>query len=69
MSILKCINDNQKVQSSDVVSIISDVTHDYKLTDKDLEDLCELLTWLKQLKILNVANNHITGIKLQGHWQ
>ena len=70
--ILNCINDNvEELQSSDVVSTISDIkelnlshdqptTLDYKLTSEDLKELSGLLTWFKQLEVLDVRNNDIT---------
>ena len=70
--ILNCISDNkQKIQSSDIVSAISFITElnlshnepttlDYKLTSQDLKELCAVLTWFKQLKVLDVRNNNIT---------
>ena len=70
--ILNCINDNvEELQSSDIVSIISDVTElnlshnepttlDYKLTSDDLKELCKVLTCFKKLKVLDVRNNDIT---------
>ena len=70
--ILGCINDNaEELQSSDIVSFISNVTilnlsgsesttQDYKLTSEDIKKLCKVLTWFKNLKVLDVTNNHIT---------
>ena len=70
--ILNCINDNvEELQSSDIISTLSLVselslshnestTLDYKLTSEDLQDLCAVLTWLKQLEVLDVRNNDIT---------
>ena len=70
--ILNCINDNEeKLQSSDMVSTISHITelnlsHNepttlyYKLTSEDLNELCTVLRWFKQLKVLDVRNNNIT---------
>ena len=70
--ILNCINDNvEELQSSDIVSTISLVsklslshneptTLDYKLTSEDFQELCTVLTWLKQLEVLDVRNNNIT---------
>ena len=70
--ILNCINDNEeKLQSSDIVSTISHITElnlsqnepttqDYKLTSEDLNELCAVLRWFKQLKVLDVRNNYIT---------
>ena len=70
--ILTCINDNQeKVQSSDVVSTISNITkldlsHDpqitphHKVTSEELNRLCAVLKWFKQLTELDVTKNDIT---------
>ena len=74
--ILNCIsklNDKQKIKSSDIVSTISLITelnlshnepttldNHYKLTSQDLKELCAVLTWFKQLKVLDVRNNDIT---------
>ena len=70
--ILNCINDNEeKVQSSDIVSTISLITElnlshnkpttlDYKLTSEDIKKLCAVLRWFKQLEVLDVSNNEIT---------
>ena len=70
--ILNYINENvEELQSSDIVSTISDIkelnlsysestTLDYKLTSKDLKELCAVLTWFKQLEVLDVRNNDIT---------
>ena len=72
--ILNCINDNEeKLQSSDIVSTISHITvlnlsHnesttlDYKLTNEDLNELCAVLRWFKQLKVLDLGNNEITDV-------
>ena len=69
---LNCINDNEeKLQSSDIVSTIKRITElnlshnepttlDYKLTSEDLNELCTVLRWFKQLKVLDVRNNNIT---------
>ena len=70
--ILNCINDNEeKVQSSDIVSTIglitelnlshSEPTTSYKLTDEDIKELCVVLTWFKQLEVLDIRNNGITS--------
>ena len=70
--ILNCINDNvEELRSSDIVSTISRIsklslshnestTLDYKLTSEDLQELCAVLTWFKQLEVLDVRNNNIT---------
>ena len=70
--ILKCINDSmEELQSSDIVSIIRDIkelnlshdestTQDYKLTSENLKELCAVLTWFKQLEVLDIRNNDIT---------
>ena len=68
--ILNCINDNkEKVQSSDIVSTIGFITelnlsHNkptaVKLANEELKDLCALLKWFRQLKVLDVRNNDIT---------
>ena len=68
--VLNCINDNkEEVQSSDIVSAIGFITelnlsHNeptaLKLANEELKDLCALLKWFKQLKVLDVRNNDIT---------
>ena len=72
--ILNCINDNEeKLQSSDIVSTISHITElnlshnepttlDYKLTSEDLNELCAVLRWFKQLKVLDLGDNEITDV-------
>ena len=71
--IMNCINNNvEELQSSDIISTIRDIkelnlshdestTLDYKLTGEDLKELCALLTWFKQLEVLDVRNNGITN--------
>ena len=64
--ILDCIDDNaDKLQSSDIVSVINHVTElnlsHNKLTDRDCKKVCEMLIWFKQLKILDLTNNDITN--------
>ena len=68
--ILDCINDNaDKLQSSDIVSAINYVTEldlsNNELTDGDCKkhskQFCKLLTWFKQLNILDLTNNDVTN--------
>ena len=71
--ILNCINESQsKLQSSDIVSTIGlikelnlshseSTTLDYKITSKDINELCAVLTWFKQLKLLDIENNDISN--------
>ena len=70
--ILNCINDvEEKVQSSDIVSTFGFITKlnlshnkpttiDNKLTNENIEKLCTLVRWFKQLRVLDVMNNDIT---------
>ena len=68
--ILHCISKvNENLQSS-VMSTLSLITEldlslsepksNYKLTSEDLKELCAVLRWFKQLKVLDVRNNNIT---------
>ena len=70
--LLRSIQDNdQKLQSNYFVyrmSIVTELnlshseptTSEYKLISQDFKELCEVLTWLKHLKVLDVRNNDIS---------
>ena len=70
--ILKCASEmnEEEQQLSDILSTITYIEElicnhdgakqDYKITSTDLIELCTVLPWFKQLKILDVRNNSVT---------